>query len=129
MELSKVGPSGDGRARAPFEFKSAAHLLFIERQKARTVHELIDALRSCSEESIFQHTFRTLQEHHFIKEGFSNDFAHWAYTELGEVGMGERLASLDVREFTSLAALRARLVQVVEEFASEHPKSRERTAP
>jgi hypothetical protein len=116
------------RARAPFEFKSATHLLFIERERASSIDELLKALRSCPEESIFQHTFRTLEEHHFIKEGFSNDFAHWAYTELGEVGLGERLASLDVREFTSLAALRARLLQMVEEFGSEDPKSRERIA-
>src|ERR1700757_1796787 len=103
--------------------------MFIDRERARNVDELREALRTCSEESIFQHTFHTLEEHHFIKEGFSNDFAQWTYVDLGEVGLGERLASLDVREFTSLAALRARLVQVVEEFASEHPKSRERTAP
>jgi Family of unknown function (DUF5752) len=116
------------RGRTPFEFKSAAHLLFIERQRACNIDELGEGLESCSEESIFQHTFRTLQEHHFIKEGFSNDFAHWAYLELGEVGLGERLASLDVREFTSLAALRARLAAIVEEFGSENPKARDRTA-
>ncbi|MGC2193661.1 MAG: DUF5752 family protein [Terriglobales bacterium] len=116
------------QARAPFEFKSAAHLLFIERERASNIAELLQALRSCPEESIFQHTFRTLEEHHFIKEGFSNDFAHWAYTELGEVGLGERLASLDVRGFTSLAALRVRLVQVVEEFGTENSQARERTA-
>jgi len=116
------------QARTPFEFKSAALLLFIERERATNIDELLQALRSCPEESIFQHTFRTLEEHHFLKEGFSNDFAHWAYTELGEVGLGERLASLDVREFTSLRALRERLVQIVEEFAAWSPKSRERTA-
>jgi len=119
---------GASGARAPFEFKSAAHLLFIERERASNISELLQALRSCPEESIFQHTFRTLEEHHFIKEGFSNDFAHWAYTELSEVGLGERLASLDVREFTSLAALRSRLVQIVEEFSAGDPKARERTA-
>ena len=116
------------QARAPFEFKSAAHLLFIERERASNIAELLKALLACPEESIFQHTFRTLEEHHFIKEGFSNDFAHWAYTELGEVGLGERLASLDVREFTSLAALRERLVQVVQEFGEQNPRARERTA-
>lgn len=116
------------QARTPFEFKSAAHLLFIERERASNIEELLQALRSCPEESIFQHTFRTLEEHHFIKEGFSNDFAHWAYLDLGEVGLGERLASLDVREFTSLAMLRSRLVQMVEEFGSENPKVRERMA-
>jgi Family of unknown function (DUF5752) len=116
------------QGRTPFEFKSAAHLLFIERQRACNIDELGEALASCSEESIFQHTFRTLEEHHFIKEGFSNDFAHWAYMELGEVGLGERLASLDVREFTSLATLRARLAAIVEEFGSQNPQARDRTA-
>ena len=115
-------------ANTPFEFKSAAHLLFIERERAGNLTELLDALRSCLEGSIFQHTFRTLEEHHFIKEGFSNDFAHWAYSELGMVGLGERLASLDVREFTSLSALRSRLIQMVEEFVAQNPNARERAA-
>ena len=116
------------QARSPFEFKSAAHLLFIERYQACNIDELLQALRACPEESIFQHTFRTLQEHHYIKEGFSNDFAHWTYLELGEVGLGERLASLDVREFTSLSALRSRLVEIVGQYGAANPKSRERSA-
>ena len=116
------------QATTPFEFKSAEHLLFIEREQASTVDELLDALRTCPEESIFQHTFRTLEEHHFIREGFSNDFAHWAYMELGEVGLGEQLASLDVREFTSLGTLRARLLQIVEDYGQKHVKSREHSA-
>ena len=115
-------------ASTPFEFKAAAHLLFIEREQARNLAELRDALLSCSEDSIFQHTFRTLEEHHFIKEGFSNDFAHWASSELGVIGLGERLASLDVREFTSLSSLRSRLIQLVEDFLARNPNVREQTA-
>lgn len=115
-------------ANTPFEFKSAAHLLFIERERASNLTELLDALRSCPEGSIFQHTFRTLEEHHFIKEGFSNDFAHWAYSELGIVGLGERLASLDIREFTSLPALRARLIQMVEDFIAQNRNARDHQA-
>src|SRR6478672_12519993 len=111
------------RAVTPFEFKSAAHLLFIEKERACNIGELARALRSCPEESIFQHTFRTLEEHHFIKEGFSNDFAHWAYVELGEVGLGERLASLDVREFTSLEKLRLRLTEIVEDYGKQNSKA------
>jgi Family of unknown function (DUF5752) len=116
------------QASSPFEFKSAAPLLFIERERASNLTELLEALRSCPDGSIFQHTFRTLEEHHFIKEGFSNDFAHWAYSELSMVGLGERLASLDVREFTSLSALRARLIQMVDDFVAQNPKAREHTA-
>ena len=116
------------RAADPFEFKSAEHLLFIEKERACNIGELARALRSCPEGSIFQHTFRTLEEHHFIKEGFSNDFAHWAYVELGEVGLGERLASLDVREFTSLVTLRSRLTEIVEDYGEQNPKSQQREA-
>ena len=124
MMNSNASP-GLAQARTPFEFKSASHLMFIEREQATNLKELSQSLRTCPDESIFQHTFRTLEEHHFIKEGFSNDFAQWAYTDLREVGLGERLAALDVREFTSLQKLRERLIQIVEEFGAVTPKSKE----
>jgi len=115
-------------ARAPFYFNSAAHLLRIEREKATTLAEFLDALRTCPDASIFQHTFRTLQEHHFIREGFSNDFAHWAFAGCNEVGLAERLASIDVREFTSIPALRERIVNIVETYLNKNPRSRDRGA-
>jgi hypothetical protein len=52
----------------PFYFNTSAHLLRITTKKATTLVELLDALRTCPDDSIFQHTFRTLQEHHFIRE-------------------------------------------------------------
>jgi len=116
-------------ARTTFDFKTASHLLFIERQRASNINELLEGVKTCSEESIFQHTFRTLQEHHFIKEGFSNDFAQWAYVDLGEVGLGERLAGLDVREFTSLDAVRDRVIEIVKEFGDENPNAKMRCSP
>jgi len=98
----------------PFYFNTSAHLLRITRYKAGILPEFLEALRECPEDSIFQHTFRTLQEHHFIREGFSNDFAHWALSACNEPSLAEGLASVDVREFTSVAELRGRFVQIVE---------------
>jgi len=115
-------------ARAPFYFNSASHLLRIGRQRASNLNELLEALRTCPDDSIFQHTFRTLQEHHFIREGFSNDFAHWAFAACNEVGLAERLAALDVREFTSLKLLRERVVAIVEEYLRKNPRAGERQA-
>ncbi len=115
-------------ARAPFYFNSAAHLLRIERERATNLAEFLDALRTCPDASIFQHTFRTLQEHHFIREGFSNDFAHWAFAACNEVELAERLASLDVREFTSIPALRERIISIVETYLNRNPRARERAA-
>jgi hypothetical protein len=115
-------------AKSPFIFMSAAHLLRIGRERANNLGELLEALRVVPDDSIFQHTFRTLQEHHFIREGFSNDFAHWAFAACSEVSLAERLASLDVREFTSLPSLRERIIKIVEDYVQQNPRSRERTA-
>jgi hypothetical protein len=112
----------------PFYFNTSAHLLRITRYKANTLSELLSTLRECPEDSIFQHTFRTLEEHHFIREGFSNDFAHWALAACNEPGLAEVLASVDVREFTSLADLRTRFIQILENYLKTDPKTGARPA-
>lgn len=115
-------------ARSPFYFNSASHLLRIGREKATNLQELLEALRICPESSIFQHTFQTLEEHHFIKEGFSNDFSHWAFAACNEVELAERLAAIDVREFTSIATLRERIVHIIETYLQKNPRAATRTA-
>jgi hypothetical protein len=112
----------------PFYFNTSEHLLRIGRDRASTLPELLQALRGCPDGSIFQHTFRTLQEHHFIRQGFSNDFAHWSLSACHEPVLAEQLASVDVREFTSIAGLRARMVEIVEEFLEEYPRAASRPA-
>jgi len=122
-------PTISGRwARTPFYFNSGAHLMRIGRERAGNLAELLQALQVCPDESIFQHTFQTLREHHFIREGFSNDFAHWAFAACNEVGLAERLAGIDVREFTTIAALRKRLVDLVDSYLKQNPRASERTA-
>jgi hypothetical protein len=115
-------------ARSPFYFNSAAHLIRIGTEKASNLSELLDALKVCPDASIFQHTFQTLREHHFIREGFSNDFAHWAFAACNEVALAERLAGIDIREFTSIASLRQRLVDLVEAYLRQNPRARDRAA-
>src|SRR4030081_468853 len=116
------------KPRKPFYFKTSEHLLRIGRERASTLSELLDALRQCPDDSIFQHTFRTLQEHHFIRQGFSNDFAHWSLSACHEPILAEQLASVDVRHFTSIEGLRRQLVEIVDEFFEEHPRAGSRTA-
>jgi hypothetical protein len=115
-------------ARQPFYFNTAAHLLRIGRQRAMNLAELSEGVKTCPDDSIFQHTFQTLQEHHFIREGFSNDFAHWAFAACNEVGLAERLSSIDVREYTSINALRERLVSMIDDYLRKNPRSGDRAA-
>lgn len=121
-------PSVTRTPAKPFYFNTSDHLLRITRQKANSLAEFLDALRECPEASIFQHSFRTLQEHHFIREGFSNDFAHWAVSACNEPGLAEGLSSVDVREFTSVKDLRERFIQIVEEFLRRTPAAAQRAA-
>ena len=90
--------------------------------------ELLEAIRACPESSIFQHTFQTLAEHHFISGGFSNDFSHWAFASCNEVELAERLAAIDVREFTSIAALRERLIHLIDTYLQKNPRAATRAA-
>lgn len=126
--MASQPPSPTRWARKPFYFNSAAHLLRIGREKATTLNELLEGLKSCPNDSIFQHMFQTLQEHHFIREGFSNDFAHWAFAACNEIGLAERLAAIDVREFTAITELRKRVVEIVEDYLKRNPRAGDRAA-
>lgn len=107
----------------PFYFNTSEHLLRIGSQKASTPSELLRALQTCPDDSIFQHTFRTLQEHHFIRQGFSNDIAHWSLSACHEPVLAEQLASIDVREFTAIEGIRRSMIEIVDDFLQKHPRS------
>src|SRR5579872_7318531 len=116
------------KPQKPFFFNTSEHLLRIGRQKANTLSELLHAMQTCPDDSIFQHTFRTLQEHHFIRQGFSNDFAHWTLFACNEPALAEQLASVDVREFTAIEGLRRRMIEILDQFLQERPRSASRPA-
>jgi hypothetical protein len=125
-------PKDEGSAmrkpQKPFYFNTSEHLLRIGRQKASTLSELLEAMRTCPDDSIFQHTFRTLQEHHFIRQGFSNDFAHWSLSACNEPALAEQMASVDVREFTAIEGLRRRMIEIIDEFLEVNHRSGTRPA-
>ena len=128
MATAEVTTARTRWARAPFYFNSAAHLTRIGREKAANLGELLEGLKVCPDTSIFQHTFQTLREHHFIREGFSNDFAHWAFAACNEVALAERLSGIDIREFTSVEDLRQQLIQIIGEYLEQNPRARDRVA-
>ncbi len=121
-------PAISSDVRAPFHFNSSAYVLRIGREKAHNLAEFLEALRSCPEDSIFQHTFLTLQEHHFFRSGFTNDFAQWTFADCNEVALSEQLSGLDVRFFTSVGELRDKIVQILDEYLAANPLAANRPA-
>lgn len=108
-------------AETPFEFVTVSYLTRIGNQSAGTLAELLTGLEHCSDASIFHHTFQTLGSHHFLTEGFSNDFAQWVLADANRDDLAEQLAALDVRDYVSIAALRGDLCRVVGEYCKAFP--------
>ncbi|MFQ5776431.1 MAG: DUF5752 family protein [Terriglobia bacterium] len=115
------------RARRVFEFTSAAHLTRIRGEKATCLKELHALLTKASDSSVFHHTFQSLEAHHYLTEGFTNDFAQWTLAACNEFPLAEQLAAVDVRDYVSVSALRQRLVQVLGDYLQQNPASSERT--
>jgi len=109
-------------AETPFEFSTVANLTRIGNASAGTLAELLNGLENSSDASIFHHTFQTLGSHHFLTEGFSNDFAQWVLADANRDALAEQLAALDIRDYTSIAAVRNDLCRVVREFVEQYPE-------
>lgn len=109
-------------ADVSFQFVTASYLTRISNLKATNLAELTESLEKATDASIFHHTFQTLGRHHFLTEGFSNDFAQWALAACNQAGLAEQLASIDVRDYVSLADLRRDIHQIVNGFTGVNPQ-------
>lgn len=114
------------KARTPFHFYTSSHIIKITNQKANTLKEFYDGISQCTDASIFFHTFQSLHDHHFITEGFSNDFAQWISESCEEDKLAEQFAALDIRSYTTIGALRSDLIAICENFFSS-PNARAQT--
>lgn len=115
-------------AKHPFRFLTASYLTRVGVHKSLNICGLNDGLEKCSDASIFYHTFHSLDRHHFLTEGFSNDFAHWVLASCNQPGLAEALAGLDIRDYPSIAALRGDLRRIVGEYCSAHPQESQQPA-
>src|ERR1700674_1915167 len=116
------------KATEPFEFVTASYLVCIGNQACANLLDLQRGMESCSNASIFYHTFQTLGRHHFLTEGFSNDFAQWTLAALNQPQLAERLASIDIRDYLSIAELRTDLCRIVGEFCEDHSREAQNSA-
>jgi len=116
------------KSEQPFQFKTVSYLTRIANEMATTLAQLKQGLETCSDTSIFNHTFQTLSHHPFLTQGFSNDFAQWVLAACNRPELAEHLASLDIRDYLSLAELRADLKRLVSEYCEQNPQQADQSA-
>lgn len=105
-------------AKEPFCFYTSSLLVEITGKKAHHLKEFVKILKEIDETSIFYHVHHALREYSFAPGQYSNDFARWVAEDLEEGALAERLASINVRDFTDLNSLRNKLVEIVEDHLS-----------
>jgi len=117
------------KAQEPFEFITASYLVLIGNQKACNLLELQQGIEGCSDASIFYHTFQSMGRHHFLlTEGFSNDFAQWVFGACNRPVPAEQLASLDIRDYVSLADLRGDLRRILGDYCKGNAREAQQAA-
>jgi hypothetical protein len=101
-----------------FHFKTKFDQTILLGKKARKSSELAQHISTVPGSSIYFHTHKYLQQHHYLSPEPPNDFAFWVSNVLGEEALGEDLSSIDVIQFRSIEDLRKSIVDVIERYLS-----------
>lgn len=109
------------KAKEPFRFYTRLNLSELTGLKASTADELLELIRTVSGSSIYHHTHRFLQQHQYLSPEPPNDFAYWASNVLGEPELGEKLASIDIIQFSTIRNLRDKIAEAIETYLQDNP--------
>lgn len=110
------------------QFRSSASLDVLTGKKAYTLPGLLHLMRTCSESSIFYHTFSALQKMREARAPYNSDFAVWVYRSLGENALAEMIMAVDFRDYFTVESLRQRLVQIIENYHTVKPAAFDKRA-
>jgi hypothetical protein len=110
----------------PFRLCTRLHLSELTGLKAATLRELLELVRTVSGSCIYHHTHRFLQQHQYLSPEPPNDFAYWVSNVLSEAELGEKLASIDIIQYSSVRSLREKIILVIEEYLRKNPSAEKR---
>jgi hypothetical protein len=100
----------------PFQFMTKSDLTLLLGRKAKNATELYAGLGEVPATSVYYHTHRFLQQHHYLSPEPPNDFAYWVTNVLNDDILGERIASVDIMQFVSIEEIRQRFLSLLDEY-------------
>jgi len=104
------------KAKEPFKFYTRLHLTELTGLRATTLGQLVALIKKVPGASIYHHTHRFLQQHQYLSPEPPNDFAYWVTEVLGEDELGEKLASIDTIQYSTIRSLREKIVSTIENY-------------
>jgi hypothetical protein len=104
---------------APFVVRDCALVAMATGVRAQTLKELRDGIAQAGTESLYYHFWGRLLRPRFDDPEFHNDFAVWLHRSLHDDILAERVAIIDPADFENPEALRAELVEVLDQRLDE----------
>lgn len=109
--MNKKPNSGDC-----FRFFTRLHLTELTGLRASNLSQLLGFIKEVPGSCIYHHTHKFLQQHQFYSPEPPNDFAYWVTGVLGEDELGEKLASIDIVQYSTIRSLRDKIAGTIEDF-------------
>src|ERR1051325_3139908 len=81
---------------SPFVFSTKFDQTILLGRKAASAEELLEGIREVPGSSIYFHTHKFLQQHHYLSPDPPNDFAYGISNVLNEQALGKILSSVDI---------------------------------
>jgi hypothetical protein len=106
----------------PFAVTDCALIALATGERAQNLRELRDRLmRNRSGDVIYYHFWGGLLRPHFVDPEYQNHFAGWAYHDLHDRTLAERLAIINPAAFDDMNNLQNAVIDVVEARMDEDP--------
>ena len=106
----------------PFHFYTRLNLTELLGRKAKNISELLEGIKAVPGSSIYYHTHRFLQQHHFLSPEPPNDFAYWLTDILNLEKLGEAIASVNVIDFKKLKDLRSAFIKILTDYLAQEKR-------
>jgi len=109
------------KAKEPFRFCTRLHLSELTGLRAATLGQLLALIKEVPGSCVYHHTHRFLQQHQYLSPEPPNDFAYWVTGILGEEELGERLASIDTIQYSTIRDLREKIASTIDNYLEDNP--------
>ncbi|MFO8085868.1 MAG: DUF5752 family protein [Desulfobacterales bacterium] len=104
----------------PFSVTDCALIVIATGEKAYNLRDLHDRLLRMDDQAVmFFHFWDGLLRPDFMDPEFQNDFASWAYHDLHDLRLAEKLSILNPSKFSTMRQLRERVIEIIEDRMDE----------
>ena len=108
----------------PFHFHTRITQVELLGKTAKNVKELYEGIKEVPSSSIYHHTHHYLEQHRYFSPEHPNDFSYWITNSLGLKKLGEKIASVDIFQFSDIEDLRKKFLEILEDYLKSSPTLR-----